>query len=203
MAEVTKPIALDESFNTSESTPRNLADVLAEGLGDIAEAVVPRAATEIPIESGSSTNTKDYIDSIAPKIYTYTGKLLNDSANAHINGYGTAIIILSNGIAKIDFTLKIETNSGTAYQDYGINRNLLISTIGKTITPMTGGSVLYYNSTGEINTNLSGYGGRFSVSNQFWKPARVYTTSGDVGSWSSDSFTVGRIISGTCYGTYT
>ena len=63
MAEVTKPIALDESFNTSESTPRNLADVLAEGLGDIAEAVVPRAATEIPIESGSSTNTKDYIDS--------------------------------------------------------------------------------------------------------------------------------------------
>lgn len=63
MAEVTKPIALDESLNTTESTPRNIADVLAEGLGDIAEAVVPRAATEIPIESGSATNTKAYIDS--------------------------------------------------------------------------------------------------------------------------------------------
>ena len=157
----------------------------------------------LPISSSDPMNTKDYIDNIAPKIYAYTGKLLNDSANAHINGYGTAIIILSNGIAKIEFTLKIETNSGTAYQDYGINRNLLASTIGKTITPMTGGSVLYYNNTGEINTNLSGYGGSFAVSNQFWKPARVYNTSGDVGSWSSDLFTTGRIISGTCYGTYT
>ncbi len=63
MAEVTKPIALDESLNTTESTSRNIADVLAEGLDNIAEAVLPRAATEIPIQSGSSTNTKDYIDS--------------------------------------------------------------------------------------------------------------------------------------------
>lgn len=168
---------------------------------------IPTNATQLPIESGSYTNTKDYIDSgitaIAPEIYTYSGKLLNDSANTHINGYGTAIITLSNGIAKIDFTLKIETNSGTAYQDYGINRNLLVSTIGKTITPVQSGSFLVYNSTGEINTNLSGYGGCFTVSNQFWKPARVYNTSGDVGSWSSDNFTAGRIISGTCYGTYT
>lgn len=62
MAEVTKPIALDESLNTTESTPRNIADVLAEGLDNIAESVVPRAATQIPIESGSATNTKDYID---------------------------------------------------------------------------------------------------------------------------------------------
>lgn len=39
MAEVTKPIALDESFNTTESTPRNTADVLAEGLDAIATAI--------------------------------------------------------------------------------------------------------------------------------------------------------------------
>ena len=39
MATVTKPIALDESFNTTEQTPRNLADVLAEGIGDLISAV--------------------------------------------------------------------------------------------------------------------------------------------------------------------
>ena len=39
MATVTKPIALDESFNTTEVTPRNIADVLAEGIGDLIHAV--------------------------------------------------------------------------------------------------------------------------------------------------------------------
>ena len=33
MSEVTKPIALDESFKTTEATPRNIADVLADALG--------------------------------------------------------------------------------------------------------------------------------------------------------------------------
>ena len=39
MATVTKPIALDESLNTTEATPRNIADVLAEGIGDLVHAV--------------------------------------------------------------------------------------------------------------------------------------------------------------------
>lgn len=39
MATVTKPIALDESFNTTESTPRNTADVLAQELANIASAI--------------------------------------------------------------------------------------------------------------------------------------------------------------------
>lgn len=39
MAQVTKPIALDESLNTTEATPRNIADVLAEGIGDLIHAV--------------------------------------------------------------------------------------------------------------------------------------------------------------------
>ena len=119
MATVTKPMALDESFNTTESTPRNIADVLAEGLDNIAEAVSPSTtnfapdyddtqtyntndkviyqgllyvyledsitgawdntkwqnisvadltADLLPIESGSATNTKDYIDSKVPTL---------------------------------------------------------------------------------------------------------------------------------------
>lgn len=39
MATVTKPIALDESLNTTESPSRNVADVLAEELQNIASAI--------------------------------------------------------------------------------------------------------------------------------------------------------------------
>lgn len=39
MATVTKPIALDESLNTTETPSRNIADVLAEGLDDIVTAL--------------------------------------------------------------------------------------------------------------------------------------------------------------------
>lgn len=39
MSNVTKPIALDETFNTTEVTPRNTADVLAQELSAIATAI--------------------------------------------------------------------------------------------------------------------------------------------------------------------
>lgn len=39
MATVTKPIALDESLNTTEVTPRNIADVLADELSNIASKI--------------------------------------------------------------------------------------------------------------------------------------------------------------------
>lgn len=39
MAEITKPIALDETFNTTSSPSQNIADVLKGGLYDIAQAV--------------------------------------------------------------------------------------------------------------------------------------------------------------------
>ena len=39
MATVTKPLALNESLNTTEQTPRNVADVLSEGLENIKQAI--------------------------------------------------------------------------------------------------------------------------------------------------------------------
>lgn len=39
MAVVTKPPALNESINTTESSPRNIADVLAQELSGIASAI--------------------------------------------------------------------------------------------------------------------------------------------------------------------
>lgn len=39
MATVTKPMALDRSINTTEQSPRNIADVLAQELAGIASAI--------------------------------------------------------------------------------------------------------------------------------------------------------------------
>lgn len=39
MSTVTKPIALDESFNTTGQTPKNIADVIKNGLQEVAQAI--------------------------------------------------------------------------------------------------------------------------------------------------------------------
>jgi hypothetical protein len=68
MATVTKPIALDESIHTTEQTPRNIADVLAEELARIAENILPPNAEDIAYdntESGlTATNVQNAIDEV-------------------------------------------------------------------------------------------------------------------------------------------
>lgn len=60
MANVTKPIALDESLNTTENTPRNIADVLASGLSSIANNVKPDGSDiSIDVPGMSATNVDD------------------------------------------------------------------------------------------------------------------------------------------------
>lgn len=70
MATVTKPIALDESFNTTEVTPRNIADVLAEGFSHI----TGRTASEVEYDNTESgldaDNVQDALDEINGKIPT-------------------------------------------------------------------------------------------------------------------------------------
>lgn len=39
MSTVTKPIALNESFNTTDQTPKNIADVMKKGMQEIAQAI--------------------------------------------------------------------------------------------------------------------------------------------------------------------
>lgn len=64
MATVTKPIALDESINTTESPSRNLADVLAQELSGIASAItggsdkVPK--TDVATIEPSTTASRSY-----------------------------------------------------------------------------------------------------------------------------------------------
>lgn len=64
MATVTKPIALDESMNTTESPSRNVADVLAQELSGIASAItggsdkVPK--TDVATVEPSTTASRSY-----------------------------------------------------------------------------------------------------------------------------------------------
>ncbi len=59
MAEQYAPIAKDESFNTTDLTPKNIADVLKDGLQNIADSVKP-TADEIPFDNtGTSLVSTD------------------------------------------------------------------------------------------------------------------------------------------------
>ena len=106
MATVTKPIALDESFNTTEQTPRNIADVLAEGLSHI----TGRTASEVEYDNTDSGLTSDDVQGaidelserpILPSVdiqtavdefETYNGGLLSEckvslTPNQDLHGY--------------------------------------------------------------------------------------------------------------------
>ena len=96
MATVTKPIALDESLNTTEQTPRNVADVLAQELARIAG----RQASDVNYDNTDSgltaDNVQDAIDELKSDIPT-----VND---------GT-LTIQQNGETKETFTANQSGNS--------------------------------------------------------------------------------------------
>jgi len=65
MATVTKPIALDESINTTEQTPRNIADVLAEELKGIADSISTAESVEDILSDMATTKTAPTISGTA------------------------------------------------------------------------------------------------------------------------------------------
>ena len=71
MATVTKPMALDESMNTTESTSRNIADVLAQELSGIASAITggDDKANKTDIATVESTNTASRAYSVGELVY--------------------------------------------------------------------------------------------------------------------------------------
>ena len=110
-----------------------------------------------------------------------------------------------NGIARVDFNIKI-TTSGTSSSNFqcGLNRDLLSSINSNipTITPIKGGSLTYYATSGSVTDNKMDYGGLMTSVNQFWQPARIYDTSGSIGSWGADQYVANQRIIGVCYGTF-
>lgn len=65
MATVTKPIALDESINTTENPSRNIADVLAEELAGIAGAITTAENVENILTDMATTKTAPTISGTA------------------------------------------------------------------------------------------------------------------------------------------
>lgn len=95
MATVTKPIALDESINTTESPSRNVADVLAQELSGIASAItggsnkVPK--TDIATVEPSNTASRAY--SVGELVYVNGNlyKVITAIANGSTFTVGTNI----------------------------------------------------------------------------------------------------------------
>lgn len=142
---------------------------------------------------------------LGPKVYVASGFLFN-SAGDTCEGYGTATVSLyPNGIARVDFNIKF-TTSGTSSSNFqcGLNRDLLsnINSNIPTITPIQGGSLTYYATSGSVGNDKMDYGGLMTNVNQFWQPARIYDTSGSVGGWGAQCYVANQRIIGVCYGTY-
>lgn len=108
MATITKPIALNESFNTTESTPRNLADVLAQalqmlnttisGLNFINATVVEELPTV-----GISTTTIYLVPSDDPQSENVYDEYINlDGTSAGWEKIGSTEIDLSNYYTKTE-----------------------------------------------------------------------------------------------------
>lgn len=198
----------DESLNATEipissNNNTNTKAYIDNGLSDKVDDT-DFTADNLPITSGSATNTKAYIDNITPKIYNRYDVLINVDGGT-LRGFGSAMVTLSGGIARIDFNIKISadetvSNIGT----WGINRDYFTALTGKTITPVAGGVVTYYNNE-QVYAIRVDFGGTFITSGQFWRPARVYDDNGTkkVGGWFSHAFASGDRLIGTCYGTYT
>lgn len=71
MSEITKPIALDESLHTTEQTPRNIADVLADELQNLATAISGGSdkAPKTDIATVEPTNTASRAYSVGELVY--------------------------------------------------------------------------------------------------------------------------------------
>lgn len=89
MATVTKPIALDESLNTTELSSRNVADVLAQELSAVAMAIsgisAPSAEDVSYDNSGSglsATDVQDAIDELASEKVPIEYLGANESGNS-------------------------------------------------------------------------------------------------------------------------
>ena len=121
---------------------------------------------------------------------------------------GTAIVVDGivtvtyqlNEIARLDFQLQV-TTSGSGSGDYGISRALLrtLNPDIPLITPVDGGAIQIYSALGAIAT--TSIGTTMKANGNLWTPAKI--SSGAITALSESTFTTGRIITGTCYGTYT
>ena len=147
-------------------------------------------------------NGKEYAGGNLPKSVCIANGQILKSSTTSVAGLGLATVEVSNGIARIDFSLKITNTSGSSSDfDWGVSIEKLreINPNIPNIKPIQGG--YFYTDQGN-NSELVGYGSMFSTTSSelYWLPARYYTTSGDLGGWASNIVRSNCIWFGCCFG---
>ena len=143
MATVTKPIALDESLNTTELSSRNVADVLAQELSAVATAIggiaVPSADHVSYDNSGSglsATDVQNALDEIVSDIPTVNNGTLTIQQN------GTSIGSFSaNTASNVTANIKTPTaDKKTATGEFSTADGGLLSKCLIDLVPVQSGS---------------------------------------------------------------
>ena len=153
MATVTKPIALDESINTTEQTPRNIADVLAEELKGIADNILPPNASQIAYDNTVSgltaTNVQDAIDEVISsqsEVIADTMADLTENKTATVTD-GVADFETIDGSLVKSLVVEIEPNpNGYTQAD--------VTVVGKNRLPLTLTNLKAWNTRGSWSGNV-------------------------------------------------
>lgn len=146
MATVTKPIALDESINTTENPSRNIADVLAEELKGIADAVKP-SASDIPYDNTASGLNASDVQEAIDELSTVKGRTITSSGyTALCFGYITSsskqiyfnIPVNGKGVTSVSFTgvLQVRSSAGGYVKDSNGTslQNVSVNSVSLTLT---------------------------------------------------------------------
>ena len=130
MAEITKPIALDESFNTTEGSPRNVADVLAQGIGDLV-TVVSRISHQTTYDELSDLEDVNISAPTNGDVLTYDG---SKWVNGQVGGGSVEQMIAP-----------VETST-TASQAYAIGEQFILNgTLYTATAAITAGGTIVIN----------------------------------------------------------
>lgn len=114
MAEITKPMALDESLNTTESSPRNIADVLAQGIGNLV-TVVSRISQQTVYDELDKLNDVNVTSPANNDVLKY-----NSNTQKWENGQGGGSSSCEELIAPVEA-------STTASQAYAIGEQFILN----------------------------------------------------------------------------
>ena len=202
MATLKEPFALDRSLNTTEVTPRNIADVLAEGLSHI----TGRTASEVEYDNTDSgltaDNVQDALDEIAESVptlpttdiqtavdefETYNGGLLSAlkvslTPNQDLHGYAEPWVG-GAGKNKAPYTLANLITSNTS----GTWNSNVYTLNGVEFTVYTddGGNVIAIKANGQNNGNQSLFILYFTL-----KDSNTYIVSGCPSGGASSTYEV-------------
>ena len=156
MAEITKPIALDESFNTTEGSPRNVADVLAQGIGDLV-TVVSRISHQTTYDELSDLEDVNISAPTNGNVLTYDG-------SKWVNGQG--------GGGSVEQMIAPVETSTTASQAYAIGEQFILNgTLYTATAAITAGGTITINGNCTASDTVTEqskwkqYGSAFSTGN--------------------------------------